>query len=62
MFEACKFVHHHTIQINHHLDATIYPVYYTDVYLQTQHVSDILTPIIKTSTTAVTASGFTFGT
>jgi len=27
-------VHHHTIQINHQLDATISPVYYPDVYLQ----------------------------
>jgi len=27
-------VQHHTIQINHQLDATISPVYYPDVYLQ----------------------------
>jgi len=27
-------VHHHTIQINHQLDATISPVYYADVYLR----------------------------
>jgi hypothetical protein len=27
-------MHHHTIQINHQLDATISPVYYADVYLQ----------------------------
>jgi hypothetical protein len=27
-------VHHHTIQINHQLDTTIFPVYYLDVYLQ----------------------------
>ena len=27
-------MHHHTIQINHQLDATISPVYYLDVYLQ----------------------------
>jgi len=25
---------HHTIQINHQLDATVSPVYYLDVYLQ----------------------------
>jgi hypothetical protein len=25
---------HHTLQINHQLDATISPVYYPDVYLQ----------------------------
>jgi hypothetical protein len=29
-----KSVHHHTIQINHQLGATISPVYYPDVYLQ----------------------------
>jgi hypothetical protein len=34
MFEVCKFVLYHTIQINHQLDATIFPVYYPDVYLQ----------------------------
>jgi hypothetical protein len=27
-------VHHHTIEINHQLDATISPVYYLNVYLQ----------------------------
>jgi len=27
-------MHHHTIQINHQLDATISPVYYPDIYLQ----------------------------
>jgi len=33
-FKDCKSVHHHTIQINHQLDAKISPVYYPDVYLQ----------------------------
>ena len=33
-FKVCKPVHHHTIQINHQLDATVSPVYYPDVYLQ----------------------------
>jgi hypothetical protein len=27
-FKVCKSVHRHTIQINHQLDATIFPVYY----------------------------------
>jgi hypothetical protein len=27
-------LHHHTIQINYQLDATISPVYYPDLYLQ----------------------------
>jgi len=33
-FKVCKSVHHHTIQINHQLEATISPVYYPDGYLQ----------------------------
>jgi hypothetical protein len=33
-FKFWKSVHHHTIQINHQLDATVSPVYYFDVYLQ----------------------------
>jgi len=33
-FKVCKSVHHHTIQINHQLDATISQVYYPDVYLR----------------------------
>ena len=33
-FKVCKSVHHHTIQINHQLDATISTVYCLDVYLQ----------------------------
>jgi len=32
--KVCKSMHHHTIQINHQLDATISPVYYPKVYLQ----------------------------
>jgi len=32
-----------------------------DVYLAAQHVSGVLTPIIRSSTTAVAASGFTVG-
>jgi len=35
-FKVCKSVHHHTIQINHQLDATISPVYYlTFIYSST---------------------------
>ena len=33
-FKVCKSVHHRTIQINHQPDATNFPVYYPDVYLQ----------------------------
>jgi len=46
-----------TIQINHQLDATISPVFYlTFIYSST--VSGVHTPIIRSSTTAVVASGF----
>jgi hypothetical protein len=35
-FKVCKSVHHHTIQINHQLDAKISPVYYlTFIYRST---------------------------
>jgi hypothetical protein len=34
VFNVCKSMHHHTIQISHHIDATVSPVYYPDVYLQ----------------------------
>ena len=35
-FKVCKFVHHHTIQINHQLDATISLVFYlTFIYSST---------------------------
>jgi hypothetical protein len=36
LFKVCKSVHHHTIQINHRLDAIISPVYYlTFIYSST---------------------------
>jgi hypothetical protein len=36
VFNVCKSVHHHKIQINHQLDATISPVYYsTFIYSST---------------------------
>jgi hypothetical protein len=60
-FKVCKSVRHRTIQINHQPEATISPVYYPDVYLHLNMFLDVLTPIIRISTTAVAASGFTFG-
>jgi hypothetical protein len=36
MFEVCKSVHHHTVQINHQLDATISSLFYlTFIYSST---------------------------
>jgi len=52
-------MHHYTIQINCQLDATASPVLLLDIYLQL-YVSGVLPPIIRGSTTAVAASGFTF--
>jgi len=55
-----SYRHFSSIQINYQLDATVSPVYYlTFIYIQ--HVSGVLTPIIRSSTTAVAASGFTVG-
>jgi len=45
------------IQINHQLDTKISPVYYL-TFTTAQHVSGVLMPIIRSSTTAVAASGF----
>jgi hypothetical protein len=44
-------------QINQ-LDATISPVYYL-TFISAHHVSGVLTPITRSSTAAVAASGFT---
>jgi hypothetical protein len=33
-FKVCKSLHHHMIQIDHQPDATTFPVYYPEVYLQ----------------------------
>jgi hypothetical protein len=38
-----------------------FPVYYPDVYLQLNNVSDVFPPIIRSSTTAVAASGYITG-
>jgi hypothetical protein len=48
------------IQINHQIDATVSPVFYiTFIYSSTCFGHP--TPIIRSSTTAVAAFGFTFG-
>jgi hypothetical protein len=47
-------------QINHQLDATISPIFYLR-FIYSSTVSGVLTPIIRSSTTAVAASGFTVG-
>jgi len=49
-----------SIQINHQLHATVSSVYYL-TFISSEHVSGVLTPIIRSSTTAVAAPGFTFG-
>jgi hypothetical protein len=54
-FKVCKSVHHRTIQINHQADATIFQfIILTFVY------TSVSPPIIRSSKTAVAASGFTF--
>jgi len=49
----------YAVQINQQLDVAVSPVYYPDVYFTAQHVSGVLTPIIRSSTTAVAAEAAT---
>jgi len=49
-------VHHRTIQINRQPDAEIFQF----IILTAEHVSGVFPPIIRSSITAVAASGFTF--
>jgi len=60
-FKVCKSVHHHTIQINYQLYATISPVLLSWRLFTAQHVSGVFTPIIRSSTTAGVASGLAVG-
>jgi hypothetical protein len=43
------------VQINH-LDVTVSLVYEPDVYFTAQHVSGVLTPIMRSSTAAIAAA------
>jgi len=57
VFKVCESAHHHTIQINHQLDATISPVYYlTFIYSSTccWSWSGRLTGSTTTNSTAIT--------
>jgi hypothetical protein len=56
---VCKSVHHRTIQINHQPDATVFQ-FIILMFVTAQQVSDVFPPIIRSSVTAVAASGFTF--
>jgi hypothetical protein len=52
-------VHHRTIQINHQPDVTVFQFISWRLFTA-QHVSGVFPPIIRSSMTAVAASGFTF--
>ena len=57
-FKVCKYVHHRTIKINHQPDATISQfIILTFIYSST--CFGRFPPIIRSSMTAVAASGFT---
>jgi len=49
-----------TIQINHQSDATIFQFFLSWYLFTAQHVSGVFPPIIRSSMTAVAASGFIF--
>jgi hypothetical protein len=51
-------MHHRTIQINHQPEATIFR-FIILTFFTAQHVSGAFPPIIRSSMTAVAASGFT---
>ena len=58
-FKVCKSVHHRTIQINHQPDETVFQfIILTFIYSST--CLGRFPPIIRSSMTAVAASGFTF--
>jgi len=62
-FKVCKSVHHHTFQINQPTRCNNISKFITWRLLvcTAQHVSGVHAPIIRSSTTAVAASGFTVG-
>jgi hypothetical protein len=49
LFQVCKSVHHHTIQINQPTSCNNFSSLLLDVIFTVQHVSDVLTPIIRSS-------------
>ena len=56
-FKYFVLLHFLLVQINHHLDPTIPPVYYPDVYLQLNMFRASSRPSSGATTTAVAASG-----
>jgi len=54
-------VHHHTFQIKQPTRLQQFLKFITWRLYTAQHVSGVLTSVIRTSTTAVAASGFTVG-
>ena len=59
-FKVCKSVYHRTVQINHQPHATVFQFLLYWRLFTAQHVSGVSPPIIRSSMTAVAASGFTF--
>jgi hypothetical protein len=59
--KVCKSVHHHMIQINQSTRCSNFSNFITWRLCTAQHVSGVLMPIIRSSPSAVAASGFTAG-
>jgi hypothetical protein len=58
-FKVCKSVHHRSIEINQPTRCNNFSSLLLLCLCTAQHVSGVLTPIIRSLTTAVAASGFT---
>ena len=60
-FKICKPMHHHTIQINQPTRCKNFSSLLLEVYVQLNMFRVVFAPIIRSSTTAVAASGFIVG-
>jgi hypothetical protein len=60
-FKVGKSVHNHSIPINQPTRCNNFLGLLLDVYVRLNNISGVLTPITRSLTTAVAATGFTVG-